>query len=233
MQRQQQKSIFCYSTSVLAILLTSSLSHNLSYTIQLPQGSDGSIALWIKLAYTAFVLALIPIYWKQWGPANFLWFSDIALFVSLVAIWLESQLLASMMAVGVLLPELYWNLELLIRLLTGYRLAGLTDYMWNRKYPLYLRLLSLFHVVLPIILILMMVRFGYQALALYYQTMLAWVILFLTYKLTPPSANINWAFGPGSNPQTKIPSKYYILLVMLLYPLVLFLPTHFLLKFLF
>lgn len=218
----------------LIVLLNSNLPAdlNLQSVAQLVQGS-GSIPLWIKLFYTAFVLALIPVYWKHWGLANFLWFSDIALFISVVALWLESQLLASMMAVGVLLPELYWNLELLVRLLTGYRMAGLTDYMWNRKHPLYLRLMSLFHVILPVLLLMMIDCFGYEPSALYYQTALAILVLFLTYKLTPPSANINWVFGPGNNPQTRIPSRYYVLIVMLLYPLLLFLPTHFLIKALF
>lgn len=195
--------------------------------------TDGSLPLWIKVAYTAFVLALIPIYWKEWGPANFLWFSDVALFVCVLALWLESKLLASMMAVGVLLPELYWNFELLFRLLTGKKLAGLTNYMWNSKYPLYLRLLSLFHIILPAILILMLYEFGYQPAALYYQIPLAWLVLFLCYKLTPPSANINWVFGLGNSPQHKIPSRVFLVLIMLAYPLLLFIPTHFLLKTLF
>lgn len=37
------------------------------------------IPIWLKLAYTLFVCALVPIYWRQYGPANFLWFSDVAL----------------------------------------------------------------------------------------------------------------------------------------------------------
>jgi hypothetical protein len=197
------------------------------------QLADQHISLWIKVTYTLFVIILIPIYWKYWGPANFLWFSDVALFVSVAALWLESSLLASMMAVGVLLPELYWNVELLVRLLTGHKLFGLTDYMWNTKYPLYLRLLSLFHVFLPILLIVMLLKWGYAAPALYYQTLLAWLILFLCYKLTQPSANINWVFGPGNSPQYHIPSKYYLMLMMAAYPLLIFLPTHFLLEWFF
>lgn len=198
-----------------------------SASFQLP---DLQVSLWIKVAYTLFVLILIPVYWKYWGPANFLWFSDVALFLSVGAMWMESRLLASMMAVGVLLPELYWNLELIVRLTSGNRLAGLTDYMWNKKHPLFLRLLSLFHVFLPITIILMLKWFGYDPSALLFQTVLAWVILFLCYKLTPPSANINWVFGLGNAPQHKIPSKYFLMLMMAVYPLLVFLPTHFILK---
>lgn len=201
----------------------------LSLQPQLSQ-AENSLPLWLKISYTAFVLALVPVYWKHWGPANFLWFSDVALFIGVAAMWLESRLLASMMAVGVLLPELYWNFELLFRLLGGKKLAGLTDYMWNTKYPLYLRLLSLFHVILPATLILMLYKWGYEASAIYYQIPFAWLILFLSYKLTPPSANINWVFGVGNSPQHKIPSRIFLLLVMLAYPLLLFLPTHLLLK---
>jgi hypothetical protein len=35
-----------------------------------------------------------------------LWFSDVALLVTVPALWIESRLLASMMALAVILPEL-------------------------------------------------------------------------------------------------------------------------------
>ncbi len=194
---------------------------------------EHQISIWIKIAYTLFVIALVPVYWKHWGPANFLWFSDVALFFTVGALWMESKLLASMIAVGVLIPELYWNFELITRILTGKKLAGLTDYMWNKKYPLYLRLLSLFHLILPVIIIMMLMQFGYSTSAIYYQTVLAWLILFLCYKLTPPSANINRTFGPGNSPQFKVPPPIYLLLIMAAYPLLLFLPSHLILKALF
>src|SRR3712207_2725242 len=110
------------------------------------------VPLWLKLAYTAFVIILVPIYAKKWGWGNFLWFSDIALLATVPAPWLESRLLASMTAVGVLLPELFWNLSFFVRLITGKRIGGLTDYMFDAGKPLFLRALSLFHVFLPLLL---------------------------------------------------------------------------------
>jgi hypothetical protein len=50
----------------------------------------GKIPLWLKVAYTAFVAVLVPYYWHTYGPVNFLWFCDIALLVTLAALWLES-----------------------------------------------------------------------------------------------------------------------------------------------
>jgi hypothetical protein len=51
--------------------------------------SHGCIPLWLKIAYTAFVVVVIPIYWASWTPANFLWFCDVALLLTLPALWLE------------------------------------------------------------------------------------------------------------------------------------------------
>lgn len=195
--------------------------------------SEHGIALWIKILYTAFVLILIPIYWKHWGPANFLWFSDIALILCVPALWLESSLLASMMAVGVLLPEVYWNIEFLLRLITGKEMTGLTGYMFDKERPLFLRLLSLFHVILPPVLILMLSELGYDPKALFLQTGLAWTVLGICYKFTSPSKNINWAFGFGGSVQERFPSLVWLILMMLSYLFLLFLPTHFLLKWIF
>jgi hypothetical protein len=187
------------------------------------------IPLWIKVAYTVFVCITVVIYARLWGWANFLWFSDIALIVTVPALWMESSLLASMMAVGMLLPELFWNLSFFIRLITRKRLGGLTDYMFDPKRPLYLRALSLFHVFLPPLLVWMVARLGYAPAAFRSQTFLAWVVLLLCYWLTDPQENINSVFGPGAKPQKRLHSLAYLGLVMLAYPLLVFLPTHLLL----
>ena len=58
------------------------------------------VPLWLKVTYTAFLAVLVPVYWYNYGPTNFLYFCDIALFVTLIGIWRESALLVSMAAVG-------------------------------------------------------------------------------------------------------------------------------------
>ena len=60
------------------------------------------IPLWLKLAYTVFMAVLIPIYLRNYGPTNFLYFCDVALIITLVGIWIESPLLVSMCAVGII-----------------------------------------------------------------------------------------------------------------------------------
>ncbi len=65
------------------------------------------------------------------------------------------------------------------------------------------------------------------------QTVLAWVVLTMTYLLTKPDDNINWVFGPGSRPQHRLPPLVYLTLVMLFFPAFVYLPTHWLLSKLF
>jgi len=191
------------------------------------------IALWIKIVYTLFICVLVPVYWVQYGPSNFLWFSDIALFVTAAALWLESSLLVSMMALSVLVLETFWIVDFIIGLFAGSSVIGLSAYMFDSKISLPIRALSLFHVILPLLLVWLLYRFRYDTRALVAQTLLAWVALPASYFLTKPSENINWVYGPGGGPQKWMPAPLYLVLLMLAFPLVLYLPTHFLLKKLF
>src|SRR5690606_23338793 len=100
------------------------------------------VPLWLKVAYTGFMAVLVPVYWFYYGPANFLYFSDLALFFVLAAIWLESPLLASMPAVGTLATQVLWIADF-IAVSMGGELTGMTRYMFDAAYPLHLRALSL------------------------------------------------------------------------------------------
>jgi len=189
-----------------------------------------TIPLWIKLGYTGMVAVILPVYAVRYGWRNFLWFSDIALVATAAALWLESALLASMMAVGVLLPELLWNVSFLGRLLFGIRATDLAGYMFDPAKPRYLRALSLFHMVLPVTLLWLIARLGYDARAPVAQTALAWAVLPVTYAVVRPhDENINWVYGLGAR-QTRLSPQRYLMLLMLAFPVIVYLPTHFALK---
>jgi hypothetical protein len=193
------------------------------------------IPISVKLSYTVFAAVTVAIYAKKYPLWNFLWFSDIALIATVPALWLENSLLASMMLVGVLLPEVLWNGAFFVRLVTGTRLFGLTDYMFDASKPRYLRAISLvFHVLLPPLLLWMAYRLGYDPRALLAQTVLAWIVLPLSYGLGDPKVeNLNWVFGWTAAQQTRIPPLAYLGLVMIAFPLLIYLPTHLLLQRLF
>ena len=198
---------------------------NLLYAVLISIGV-GHIPLWLKVSFTLFVLILLPVYWRQYGPGNFLWFSDIALLLTVPALWLESSLLASMILISIGLLELLWILDFFVRLIGGVSVTGLSAYMFDSEISLSIRALSLFHIVLPILVVWMVSRLGYDGRALVAQTALAWIVLPMSYLMTKRSENINWVYGLGSRPQRWMSSRLYLALVMLLFPILIYLPTH-------
>lgn len=181
---------------------------------------------WLRWSFGLLVAVIVPVYWDFFGPGNFLWFSDIALIGGLVALWTRNRMLASMMAVGVLLPELAWNVDFLGLLATGDSALGVAAYMVNPEIPSLVRALSLYHVPLPLLLLWMLWRWGHDRHAWLLQTALAWVVLPASWLLTAPERNVNWVWGWGPTPQTTMPPLTWLLATMVLAPLLLYLPTH-------
>jgi hypothetical protein len=188
------------------------------------------IPLWFKLAYTAFVAVIVIVWLRHYGWRNLLWFSDIALIGAVPAMWLESAPLASILAVAVLGPELLWNLDFLLRLLLRRRVVGLTEYMFETGRPRILRLLSLFHVPLPLLLAWMLLDYGYAAaLALPGAVLLAAVVLPASRVFGSPAENINWSFGLGGV-QARLAPVAYMALLFAGFVLLVFTPTDWLLR---
>jgi hypothetical protein len=196
----------------------------------------------VKLAYSAFVLILVPHYWRSYGPTNFLYFCDVAAFFTLGAVWLEWPILASMPAIGILLPQSLWTVDFLGELV-GLRLTGMTGYMWDEKIPLFTRLISLFHFWLPILLVCLVWRLGYDRRALRTWTLFAWGLVLICYAFTPaPPApaddplrpvNINYIYGFGDSPQTWLPQPAYVALMLVVLAVGIYWPTHLILRRLF
>jgi len=201
------------------------------------------IPLWLKLAYTAFLAVLVPVYWVNYGPTNFLYFCDTALFLTLCAMWNENRLAASMAAVGILLPQFFWCLDFglqLVRMMLGAEHSGMTAYIFDENKSLFLRGLSLFHGWLPFLLVFLVVRLGYDRFALKAWTGLAWVLCLVAYFFLPPAGaklanpntplNVNYVFGlDDSQAQQWMPSGLYLLAWMLALFAIAYLPTHLLL----
>ena len=186
--------------------------------------------LWLKIAYTFFVCIVIAVYWVKYGSSNFLWFSDIALLLTVPALWLENGLLAGSMTLSILLLDVAWNVDFFGRLITGHYLFGLSNYMFDRTIPKPVRLLSLFHIWFPPLLLWMVYRLSYDQRALLLQTLIAWVVLPVSYWFTDPQENINWVRGPRGEPQKRMPGPLYLTLLMIGLPLLVYLPTHLVLK---
>ncbi|MBI3855432.1 MAG: hypothetical protein HY293_07050 [Planctomycetes bacterium] len=196
-----------------------------------------------KVTYSAFVAILVPCYWHLYGPTNFLYFCDMSLFFTLAAVWMESPLMASMPAVGILLPQALWMADF-IATACGHPLTGLTAYMFDPAKPLFTRGLSFFHFWLPILLVYLIARLGYDRRALKAWSILAFGLLLICYFLLPgPPApagqhnlpvNVNFVYGLSDDgPQTWMDGRLYFLLEIVLLPTALYLPTHLILRKLF
>src|ERR1035437_6935230 len=144
------------------------------------------IPLVAKVAGAAFLAVLVPVYWQTYGLINFLWFCDAALIFTVAGMWLESSLLISMCAVGILLPQCLWLADFGSNLL-GFHFLSLTSYMFDSHLPLFTRGLSLFHGWLPLLLVWLLFRVGYDKRALSAWTGLATGLVFVCYFFTPPA----------------------------------------------
>lgn len=190
----------------------------------------GRLPIWIKIAYTGLVCLIVPVYWIEYGPQNFLWFSGLALIALVPAIWLEHRLLTSVIAVGTLAMEIAWSFDVMLLLITGGTSISIGQYMLDPQIPLFVRLLSLFHVILPPLMLWMLHRLGYDSRALPAQTIAAWIVLLATYALTDPEQNVNWVHGLVGRAQDWLPPPASLGLLMIALPAIVFLPTHWLLR---
>lgn len=187
----------------------------------------------IKLAFLAWMVFWVPVYWVNYGPVNFLWLCGTANFLLLLGILSDNALIISSQAVGVLLVQILWTVDVASTALTGFHPIGGTEYMFDASVSLWLRSLSLFHVAIPPLLVWLVYRLGYDRRGIFLQTAVVWLLLPATYWLSDPQLNINWLDAPFGIEQTLIPAQWFLLVMMAAYPLVLFTPTHFVLRRLF
>jgi hypothetical protein len=183
------------------------------------------VPLWLKILWTVWVAVWAPLYWKQYGPSNFLYFCDLGNVFIGVALWLESPLLFSCQATGLLVFQSLYTIDLLGAVFTGRHLIGGTEYMFDTGIPLLVRMLSLFHVVTPPLLLWAVRRLGYDSRGWKYQTLITWVVVPVSY-FSRPELDINWARGPFFREQHLVPGWVYLLAYLIVVPLVVYWPTH-------
>ncbi len=185
---------------------------------------------WLTLSYSALVAVLIPIYWQQYNPQNFLWISDVGLFLTLFGLWFSSPLLMSIGAVGILPFEIIWDACFFGELFTGYSFIGIAHYMFDSTYSLFLRGLSLFHIFMQLIWIWSLYAWGYDKRAFKYASGLISTVLLSTYVLTDPSKGINGVSLPLFLGWTWMPPLVWLAIYMIILPLLIFWPAHRVLK---
>jgi hypothetical protein len=192
------------------------------------RSTKSRIPLWLKVAWTIWLLVWAPIYWRQYGAQNFLYFCDVGNFLIAIGLWTESRLILSWQAVGLLVFQTLYAIDLFGAVLSGHHVFGGTEYMFDPKISLFVRLLGLYHLVVPPLLLWAVRRVGYDPNALRWQTFTAWTLVLFSY-FWRPEYNVNWVRGIGHE-QHIVPGWLHLAAYLVVVPVVVYWPTHLALK---
>lgn len=182
----------------------------------------------VRNAFSIWMIFWVGVILWAYGPQNFLWLCNLAKFLLLYALWWENRVLASSQAGTVCLIGVVWSLDFLLALATGGRTAVVTSYMFDPQLPLLARATSLYHLFLPLLAIWLVLRLGYDRRAPWIQTGIGGVVVVATWLLTDPERNVNWLARPFGFEQVWVPEPIWVVLAVLLYPVVVYWPGHWL-----
>ncbi|HXX20479.1 MAG TPA: hypothetical protein VEJ46_13830 [Candidatus Acidoferrum sp.] len=181
---------------------------------------------WISVAWFAL---WFPTYWRTWGGANFVHMCDVAVILTCIGMWTNSALLISSQAVGALIVDAAWALDAFWILVVHHPLIGGNEYLLDDHYAVWIRLLTLFHLVMPGLLLWGVYRFGYDRRGWLLQCAIA-LPVFIAARFTPPTKNIDFAFADPFFRRAWGPAPTHVLVIWLFMVLVVYLPTHLLLR---
>jgi hypothetical protein len=97
--------------------------------------------------------------------------------------------------------------------------------MFDPGLPSTIRLLSLFHVVTPPLLLWAISRLGYDPRGWKFQTLMAWIVVPINY-FWRPEQDVNWARGLFFREQHAVPGWAYLFIYLTVVPIFVYFPTH-------
>jgi hypothetical protein len=190
--------------------------------------ANSSIPLWLKLLWTVWAVVWAALYWRQYGPQNFLYYCDLGNLLITAALWLESRLIFSWQAVGLLIFQTLYAIDLLGALFSGRHVIGGTEYIFDPKVPLIIRLFGLYHAVVPVLLLWAVHRLQYDRRGWMLATVETWIVVPINC-FWRPEFNVNWARGVGHE-QHLVPACLYLAAYLIVVPLAIYWPTHWFLR---
>jgi hypothetical protein len=149
----------------------------------------------------------------------------VAVVLGCLGLCLANPLLIATQALAALMAGLLWGTDVAARLLTGKHLFGGTEYMWDARVPLAVRLMSLFHLLLPVVLVAALRRTGYQRRALAVQVALT-VPLVLISRVLASGKNLNYAFADPVLHKQWGPVPVHLFAVVVGISVIVYWPAH-------
>ncbi|MGH9691935.1 MAG: hypothetical protein ACRD4C_12795 [Candidatus Acidiferrales bacterium] len=181
---------------------------------------------WTALLWLAFWFAA---YWRTWGAATFVQLCDIAVILTCIGLWSNNALLISSQALSSLLVDMAWALDAGWRLFLGRHVFGGTEYLFDAHFPLWVRLLSLFHVAMPLLLVWAVHRIGYDRRALALQSAIV-ICAMSAARFTPAAKNMNFVFTDPFFHRAWGPAPLHVAINACFMVVAIYLPTHLLLR---
>ena len=180
------------------------------------------VVRWVALAW---MVVWLPAYVRVWGWANLLHWCDAAVILTFVGLWLGSARLISSQALSALAAGLLWTANVGARLLVGRFFASGSEYMWDARFPLWVRLLSFFHLLLPCVLIWSLWKLGYDRRGLRLQAAIA-LGLIVASRFLPPDLNMNWAYRDPLLGRSWGPAPVHLAVIWTGAVVLIYWPTH-------
>lgn len=180
----------------------------------------------LRWAALAYLLVWGTAYTVYWGVQDFILLCDVAVILTCAGIWLGNSLLLSSQALATMLIGLLWGLDLGWRVATrGGVLIGGTEYMLDTHYPLWVRMLSCDHLVMPILIAWALWRVGYDRRAWAVQTALAGVVL-VASRFIAPERNLNYSYTDLLFHRAWGPPPVHLAFILVMLSLLLYWPVH-------
>jgi len=191
--------------------------------------SDQVLSLHLRLLVLAWLLIYIPAYFMAYGGWHFLQLCNLGVLISCAGILSANSLLISSQAVATPVIGIFWLVDFLARLITGRFIHAGTAYMWDTSIPLLVRVLSLYHIVLPLLLIYCLRKAAYDKRGFAVQAGIAMLVMLASLFAFSESENLNYVYHwPGG--RILFGQPYLHVLISFLLLILVYWPSHYLLK---
>lgn len=184
---------------------------------------------WTRWTAAAWLAFWVPVYWIFWGPHNFVYLCDIAVILGCIGICTNNTLLVSSQAVSSVVVDAMWAVDAGWRAAFGRHIFGGTEYLFDPSHALWLRLLSLYHVAIPVVLLWALHRAGYDRRGWRLQAGIV-AAAFVIARFTPAEQNINFAFRLPVVEKPFGPAPLHVTVSILFMIFVVYWPTHWALR---
>lgn len=178
--------------------------------------------------FAAFFLTWLASYSAQYPLTNFLWTCNIALAITAFSVFLRRDSLGLSMALClVVVPDVLWMMDVLVRALFGKHLTGGTEYVFDASIPWLVRCVSFEHALMIPFLLYMLRRRGYDRRALLAVAVLVPIVYYVTYFVSNPLLHTNWVWGLFASRQSWFPALVYPGVAAALFLIIFATPVHF------